>query len=200
MDLNAYRAIQSNLFVRIQVDQYRTSPTGGYTTQVLRFSDLNSSYTLDGEAYIGTGGLMSISSTSSEISAAGSELVITLSGIPNSSIFEIMNSKIKGCPVLVKRVLFNAETGTILSVTGNPLGRFSGFVNNYSLNEDYDNTTRTSSNTLVLTCASNVSILENKIAGRKTNPQSQKTFYPSDISMNRVPNLINAVYDFGAPK
>ena len=200
MDLSSYGAIQSNLFVRIQVDEYRTTTSGSYSSMVLRFSDLNTSYTLNGESYVGTGALMSITSTSSEISAAGSELVITLSGIPNSSIFEIMNSKIKGCPVVVNRVLFNAETGSFLAIEGNPLGRFSGFVNNYSLNEEFDNTTRTSSNTLVLTCSSNVSILENKIAGRKTNPQSQKNFYPSDISMNRVPNLVNAVYDFGAPK
>jgi hypothetical protein len=200
MDLSAYGSIQSNLFVRIEVDEYRTTSGGAYSSMVLRFSDLNVSHSIDGESYIGTGGLMSISSTSSEISATGSELVITLSGIPNSSIFEIMHSKIKGCPVVINRVLFNATTGTALAIEGNPLGRFSGFVNNYSLNEEFDNTTRTSSNTLVLTCSSNVSILENKIAGRKTNPQSQKSFYPSDLGMNRVPNLVNAVYDFGAPK
>jgi len=199
MDLSAYGSIQSNLFVRIEVDEYRTTSGGAYSSTVLRFSDLNVSHTIDGESYIGTGNLMSISSTSSEISATGSELVITLSGIPNSSIFEIMHSKIKGCPVVIKRVLFNATTGEALAIEGNPLGRFSGFVNNYSLNEEFDNTTRTSSNTLVLTCSSNVSILENKIAGRKTNPQSQKSFYPNDLGMNRVPNLVNAVYDFGAP-
>lgn len=200
MDLSAYDAIQSNLFVRLQIDQYRTTSSGSYTSQILRFSDLNTSFTINGESYLGAGNLISISNSSSEISATGYELVITLSGIPNSSIFEIVNSKIKGSPVAVYRGLFNATTGELLNIEGNPLGRFQGFVNNYSLNEEYDNVTRLSSNTLVLTCSCNVDVLANKIAGRRTNPQSQKSFYPNDLSMNRVPNLINATYDFGAPK
>lgn len=200
MDLSAYPTLQSNLFIRIQIDEYRTTSSGSYTSQVLRFSDLNVSKTINSETYLGAGNLMSISSTNSDISASGSELTITLSGIPNTSIAEIINSKIKGSSVIVYRGLFDSTTGNLLSIAGNPLGRFNGFVNNYSLNEEYDNNTRTSSNTLVLTCSSSVSILSNKVAGRRTNPRSQKSFYASDLSMDRVPNLVNAYFDFGAPK
>jgi hypothetical protein len=45
-----------------------------------------------------------------------------------------------------------------------------------------------------------VNVLENKVAGRKTNPKSQKQFYPSDRSMDRVPTLKGATYNFGAPQ
>jgi hypothetical protein len=38
----------------------------------------------------------------------------------------------------------------------------------------------------------------NKIAGRKTNSRDQKTFYPTDLSMDRVTQLANSNYNFGA--
>lgn len=200
LDLTSYAAVQSNLFVRIQVDEYRTSASGSYTSQVLKFSDMLTPYTINSEEYTGLGKLMSITSSKSELRVSSGELTITLSGIPNTAIAEIVNSKIKGCPVRIYRALFNANTNELLAVSPNPLGRYRGFVNNYSLNEEYDADARTASNTLVLVCASSVDVLQNKIAGRKTNPESQKRYYPSDISMDRVPNLENATFDFGAPK
>lgn len=199
INLTSYDAIQSNLFVRIQVDEYATTP-GSYSQEVLRFSDLNTAFTINDEEYVGTGRLMSITPSSSEIRVSGGELTITLSGIPNTSIAEIIHSKIKGCPVRIYRAFFDSATGEFLSIAGNPLGRYRGFVNNYSLNEEYDNDTRTSSNTLVLVCSSAVDVLNNKISGRKTNPESEKKFYPNDLSMDRVPNLENATFNFGAPK
>lgn len=200
LDLTGYPAIQSNLFVRIQVDEYRTSPGAAYSPTVLTFSDMLIPYTINSEEYTGLGKLMSITSSSSELRVSGGELTITLSGIPNTAIAEIVNSKIKGSPVRIYRALFDANTNQLLSVSPNPLGRYRGFVNNYSLNEDYDADSRTASNTLVLVCASSVDVLQNKIAGRKTNPESQKRYYPTDLSMDRVPALENSTFDFGAPK
>lgn len=198
-DLSAYTAVQSNLFVRIQVDQYRTASTGAYTTEVLKFSDARTTYTINSESYVPLGRLMAISATASELRVSSSELTITVSGIPTNSIAEIVNSKIKGAPVRVYRLFSNPSTGAVLSIAGNPAGRFRGYVNNYSLQEEWDNQTRTATNTIVLQCASSVDVLNNKIAGRKTNPESQKRFYPTDVSFDRVPNLENATFNFGAP-
>jgi hypothetical protein len=142
---------------------------------------------------------MSIGTAASELRVSSGDIQITLSGIPNSSIYEIVNSRIKGCPVKVYRALFNPTTGAALAIAGNPLGRYQGYINNYTLNEEYDNETRTSSNTLVLSCASSIDYLNNKITGRKTNPTSQKQFFPSDVSMDRVPALKNSEFNFGAP-
>lgn len=200
INLTSYAAIESHLFVRIQIDEYRTIPTNPYSEQVLRFSDRLSPFTINEEEYIGLGKLMGVTSSSSEIRVSGADLTITVSGIPTNSIGELIHSKIKGCPVRVYRALFDAHTGAYLDIEGNPLGRFRGFVNNYSLNEEWDNSTKTATNTLVLTCASAVSVLQNKIAGRRTNPESQKQFYPTDLSMDRVPNLENSTFNFGAPK
>jgi hypothetical protein len=200
IDLTSYASIQSNLFVRLQIDEYRTTPTGPFTTTVLRVSDRRGNTTINGEVYQGVGALMEVTNSASELRATGGELTIALSGIPNTSIAEIVNSKIKGSTVRIYRGLFNATTGAFLSIAGNPVGRFNGYVNNYSLNEDYDIESRTSSNTLVLTCTSVVTVLENKVSGRKTNPASEKKFYPNDLSMDRVPNLEKATFNFGAPQ
>jgi len=199
MNLTQYKAIQSNLFVRIQVDYYKETAESEPIQEVLRFSDNIQPYTLDGEEYLGLGKLVGITSTNSELRASSGDLTITISGIPNSSIYEIVNSKIKGCPVRITRVLFNPATGLPLNIAGNPLARYRGFVNNYSLQEDWDQNTRTSSNTIVLVCASSIDVLSNKVGGRKTNPYSMKRFYPNDLSFDRVPTLENTTFNFGAP-
>lgn len=198
--LDSYSVIQSNLFVRIKVDDYRTSPSGSYTSQILRFSDSRDNVTINGEVYTGLGQLMAITNSASELRTSTGELTITISGIPNTSIAEIVNSKIKGSLVNVYRGMFDPITGVLLSIPVNPLGRYNGFVNNYSLQEDYDAVTRTATNTIALICNSTVDVLQNKVTGRRTNPSSQKSFYPTDLSMDRVPTLKSATFDFGAVK
>lgn len=196
------QAVQSNLFIRIEIDEYRTSPSAAYTQEVLLFSDLNANFVINGETYLGLANFLNVSSSRSEIRASSGNLTIGISGIPNSAIAEIVNSKIKGAPVRVFRALTDPTTGNLLNLgtVSNPLGRYRGFVNNYSLTEDWDPESRTSSNTITLVCASSVDVLERKTAGRLTNPASMKRFYPNDASFDRVPTLENATFDFGVPK
>jgi hypothetical protein len=200
IDLTPFTSVQSNLFVRIQVDQYRTTPTGPFTSEVLRFSDRSQPFTIDNESYVGLGNLVSITSTTSEIRASGNEVLIGISGIPENSINEIINSKIKGSPVTIQRAFFNAATGQILNIPDNPSGRYKGFVNNYALEEEWDQDTRTATNVLVLTCTNIINILSQKVSGRRTNPDDQRKFFPNDRSMDKVPNLKGASFDFGARK
>jgi hypothetical protein len=112
----------------------------------------------------------------------------------------LVNSRIKGSPVTVYRVFFNPTTGQALNIAGNPTGRFFGIVNNFTLQEEFDYTTRTSKNTIALICASNISQLSNKIQGRRTNPFDEKSYFPADLAMDRVPNIKDANYNFGAAK
>jgi hypothetical protein len=97
-------------------------------------------------------------------------------------------------------VVFDPVTGTQLAIDGNPAGRFFGIVSNYTLDEEYDIEGRSSSNTIAIECASTAEFLNNKVTGRKTNPKSMKSFYSSDVSMDRVPNLVGANFNFGAPQ
>jgi hypothetical protein len=188
VNLNSYKSLQSNLFVKI------STPTP------LLFCDKIGTVTLNGDTYTGLGNLLGITDSTSELRITSSEITITISLIPDSSITDIINSKIKGSEVQILRALFDGSTGNFINITGNPTIRFRGYVNNLAFTEEWDNDTRTSSNTLVVTCASIVSVLENKISGRRTNPTSMKKYFPTDISMDRVPNLQNSVFDFGEKK
>jgi hypothetical protein len=188
IDLTPYGAIQTSLFVSIDVPDY----------DVLTFSDYNRPITIDSVTYTGLGSLVAISDSTSSLRSSPGDLTITISGIPNSSIAEILNNKIKGSSVVVWRMVFDPTTGQKINITGNPAGRFRGIVSNYSLEEDWNTGSQTASNTILLTCASTVEILSNKISGRRTNPVDQNALYPSDLSMDRVPTLANSNFNFGA--
>jgi hypothetical protein len=188
IDLRNVSAVQSAMFVRIDVPDY----------EVLLFSDFDRPYTIDEEEYSPLGQLMGISSTSSDLRSTTGELTITISGIPNSSIAEVVNNKFKGSSVRVWRVLFAAATGQPLAFA--PQGRFQGIVNNYSIEEEYDASAQSATNTVLFTCSSAQELFNNKIAGRRTNPIDQKLYYPNDVSMDRVLKLANANINFGAPK
>lgn len=199
INLSSYKVIESGLFVRIAVNGYRTGPGGAGTSTVLRFSDYVRSVEVNSELYTGIGRLMNISPTNSDLRTASAGVTIALSGIPNSSLQEIIYSDMKGSKVEVRRVIFDPVTGQPLNIAGNPIGRFFGIVNNYSIEEDIDVAANTASSTIVLECASAIETLSNKITGRKTSPYDMKAVNPSDVSFDRVPNLAASNFNFGAP-
>lgn len=198
IDLSTYNEISCALLVRIDVPYYKDTPTATPIYKTLLFSDYNSAITHEGLTYIGLGNFVAITGTSSELKNSSSGITITITGIPDTSIAEIVNSRMKGSTVQVYRMVMD-KNGLPLSVAGNPAGRFFGLVSNYTLDENWDNATRTSSNTIGLICSSKIEILENKVAGRKTNPKSWRKNDGNDPSMDRVPSLIGANFNFGAP-
>lgn len=197
IDLSSYRHVESGLFCRVAVDYYRTTSTAAYTSQVLRFSNYNRSVVINSETYSPLGRLLSITESSSDIRATPNELSITLSGVPTTSIPEIIYSRIKGSPVEIWRVFFDSDTGAQLNITGNPAGRFQGIVNNYSIEDTAEPSNLSGTVSITLACSSSLDTLSNKVSGRRTNPTDQKKFYPLDQSMDRVPNLENSNFNFG---
>lgn len=195
-NLDSYTSVRAGLFVRLQIDQYRTTPSGGYTNQVLRFSDYDATVSINGESYTPLGRLLNVTQSTNELRPTENPVTITLSGIPTNAINEIVNSKIKGAPITIYRGYFDMAGAQI----GDFGGRFIGSVNNYSIQEEWDVSSRSASHIMLLECNSSVGLLEQKIAGRKTNPQSQQKFYSGDTSMNRVPNLVGSKFNFGAPE
>jgi hypothetical protein len=188
LDLSAYPSIASGLFVKMTVN-----------STVYKFSDWNATVSIAGESYTGVGSLLGISASQSELRASNGSVTVSLSGIPNTSIDEILNNNIKGSAIEIRRGIIDAATGVLLAIAGNPVGRFFGVVTNYSVQEEYEVDARTASSTVILDCASRVEVLQNKIAGRRTNPQDQKIYFPSDLSMDRVPSLMKSIIDFGSP-
>jgi hypothetical protein len=188
LDLSSYPSIAAGLFVKL---------TFGST--VYRFSDWIDTVTIAGDSYTGLGNLLNVSASESQLKVSSGNVTVALSGIPDTSIIDILNSAIKGSAIEIRRGIFNPTTKQLLAIAGNPVGRFFGVVTNYSIQEEYDIDARTASNTIALECASRVEMLGNKIAGRRTNPTDQKAFFSTDLSMDRVPSLMKSIIDFGAP-
>lgn len=195
--LATYNAVQSNLFVKMTISEYRVARDNPYTSQVLTFSDSLVDRTFNGVTYKALGKLLGISQSSSDLKVTGNQVNITISGIQNEGLYSIVNSKLKTSSVEIFRAFYDPSTGDLLPLAQNPVGRFIGVVSNYSLEEEWDNINKTSKNTIIFVCASQVDILNKKIAGRCTSPSSMKKYYPSDASMDRVPVLEKATFDFG---
>lgn len=185
IDLSSYRSIQTNLFVKLVIPGYDT----------LTFSDYHKNYTISGTDYTGLGQLLSVGNTEDSLRAAPSDITVAISGIPSSNITDILDNKIKGSACEIYRGFFNVDTGALLSIAGNPAGKFQGVVSNYDITDDLAMGDDTGTVTLSLTVTSVVELLQNKITGRRTNPQD----FPNG-DMARVLPLQKSNFNFGAPQ
>lgn len=201
MALSDYKHVRTALFVKIEIAEYLQFPLGNLAPETLLFSDHSSDFTLGGLTYTALGNLVGVSSSVGEISASDSSLTITLSGIPDSSINAVVKSNFLGSPVTIERGFF-AQSGELIdeASTPNPIGRFTGFINNVGLEESWDVDDRLSTNTIVIECSSTVALMAQKTSGRKTNSTSMKRHYPNDTSFDRVGAIANADTNFGGAK
>jgi hypothetical protein len=142
---------------------------------------------------------LAITESQADLRITSSELTLSVSGIPTDNLADLVNDDIRGSRLEVDRVVFDPTTGVVLAIPGNPAGRFRGFVNTVSVSEDWDTATRDASLVINLVATSQVGLLANRRAGRATNPWEQRGLYSGDKSFDRVPNIANANYNFGAP-
>ncbi len=187
LNLSSYTHIQTNLFVKLVIPGYQT----------LTFSDYHINYTIGSTTYQGIGELLSVSNTTSNLRADQQELSISISGIPSGNVSDILDQKVKGSEIEITRGFFNSDTSALLSITGNPAGKFKGVVNNFNIADDLSGAD--GSVVITLTATSIINQLNNKVAGRRTNPIDQAEFYPGDQSFDRVPALAKSNFNFGAP-
>jgi len=186
LDLTNFDAIQTTLFVKVVIPGYDT----------LTFSDYHRDITLAGQTYQALGELVSVSESSDELRAAPKDISITISGIPDQNIPEILDNKVKGSEVEILRGIFDINTAELLSISGNPTGMFKGVVSNYEISDDLGIGDDTGTVTIVLNATSIVELLNNKIAGRRTNPSD----FDSEETMARVGTLAKSNFNFGAPE
>ena len=149
--------------------------------------------------YDPAGILLSISEGVSELRASAVETSIGLSGIPTQYAVGVQAVKIRGSRVDIYRVFTDPVTDAVLAISGNPVFMFRGIVTNYGFSETFNEFSNDSSLIVNLSCSSLVDMLNTKIAGRRTNSESQRQYYPSDTSFDRVTNLIGRPFDFGGP-
>jgi len=189
LDLSAYRSIQTNIFIKLDIPGY----------QVLTFSDYYKELVLEGVNYQGLGELLAVSDTESNLRATAQELTFAISGIPQGNVAEVLSTKLKGSSVVIKRGFFDANTGELLSLPINPIGKFKGVISNYVIADDLDEGSRDGTFTITFVATNVIDLLNNKVTGRRTNPIDEKAFFPTDNSFDRVPSLTKSNFNFGAP-
>lgn len=186
-NLSGYDSITAHTFVSIDVPG----------DSVHGYSDYNKSYTIDSVTYDELGTLLDITAMANEVHASENQLTVTMSAIDATLLNLVDTYEIKGAEIIIKRVFFDSD-GVALAISDNPSTKFRGYIDHYGINESFDNNTRTSTFNLTLMCASKLDLFFKRVTGRLTNPDSQKKFFPSDTSMDNMPNVINSNFNFGA--
>ncbi len=186
MDALSSASIRHSEFVRI------TLPS-----QTVTFCSAAAPITVDGITFQGLGDLVSLSEIQRDIKATSSDMTISLTGIDGSNIGLILGSEIKGSLVEIWRGFFDSDNQIITTPTQQFFKRYQGIINNVSITEDFNEQLRTRVATCSVSCASIRMVLENRIAGVKTNDVSWKALYPGDVSMSRVKQIVAQYFDFG---
>lgn len=178
--------IQSVIFVEL-------GPIEGSTYYI---ANTYKPYTVGGNTYDAVGALVGMTDIKDELRVSNGDVGVVFSGIPTDQdyISLVLNSKVKGAPIKISRGFIDAdgdlEGGVIYT-------RFNGIIQNYSISESRPQFTKDVYHAVTLQCSNINSILENKIAGRKTNEQGMKAFYPTDGSWDRVATLMSTAFEFG---
>lgn len=178
------------------------------------FSSSYQSETISGDTYGELGALMSISGQQRGITSTGYDTTVNITGLDSYWIYVVAGGPatspipvtgqadipvgyypiLKGSTVEIRRGFYD----TNYTLTSTAL-RYTGIITNYSINENRDVGVEALNDTYTISLNSSAirKVLENRIAGRKTNQQSWQYWYPTDTSMNRVAGLENKRFDFG---
>jgi hypothetical protein len=136
------------------------------------------------------GGLLSVGSQNRNLRVTSGETIIALSGIDGNNIYNVLATNIRGSEVEVLRGFYNNNM-----VLGNTYNRFKGIITSYAISEDRDE--QEDNFTVSVSASSYKTILENRLAGRKTNKESWRYFDSNDSSMDQVYAISGVNFDFG---
>jgi len=179
-------SIRYSEFVRL------TMPDATYT-----FCSAAGNITVNGITFTGLGDLLNIAGIQRDIKATSNDLTIMVTGIDGNNVGIVLSSDIKGSLIEVWRGFLDSDNQIITTPTLQFFKRYQGIVNNISITEDFNDQTRSRIATCSISCASIRYVLENRIAGVKTNTVSWQSIYPSDTSMSRVQSIVAQYFDFG---
>ena len=123
-----------------------------------------------GTTYLPMGGLLGVGIQQRDIRVTSADTSIVLSGIPqgtSNNMEVVLDTNIRGSKVEITRGFYNDDY-----ILANTAHRFTGIVTSYNITEDREDLKDTF--TVTLNASSYKSVLENRIAGRKTNSESWK--------------------------
>jgi hypothetical protein len=167
-------------------------------TSVYTFSSAYQYQTIDSTTYTPLGGLLAVGVQQRDIRATSADTSISLSGIDGNNIYAVLdtNGKIRGSKVEIIRGFYGGD-GNVANnyVLTSSAHRFTGIVTSYNITEQRQD--QDDNYTVTLNASSFKVVLENRIAGRKTNENSWKEFNSNDSSMDNVFSLSGYSFDFG---
>jgi len=147
--------------------------------------------TIDGNVYSALGGLLQVGTQNRNLRVTSADTTISLSGIGGNSIYTVLGTKIRGSELEIYRGFYDANM-----ILETPVyQRFRGIVTTYAVSEDREN--QDDNFTVSINASSYKSVLQNRIAGRKTNKESWQFFDSTDTSMNQVYAISGVQFDFG---
>lgn len=185
--------INSAEFVKLTIYNDVLNPSD---TTIYTFSSAYKYETINGTQYSPLGGLLAVGIQQRDIRVTSADTSITLSGIPSDgsdNMAIVLGTKIRGSKIEVIRGFYNANY-VLTSVAQ----RFTGIVTSYNISEERQDLV--DNFTITLNASSYKTVLQNRVAGRKTNGESWKSFPVSaaDTSMDNVYSLADQYFDFGA--
>lgn len=142
--------------------------------------------------YDALGGLLSVGSQTRNLRATSGETTIALSGINGNNINDVLSTKIRGSEIEVLRGFYNNNM-----ILTNTYPRFRGIITSYAVTEDRE--ALEDNFTVSVSASSYKTVLENRIAGRKTNKESWRYWDSADSSMDQVYAISGISFDFGRP-
>ena len=184
---NSPPQISSAEFIRLTVfNEYGNVAN----TSIYTFSSSYKEELIDGTVFTPLGGLLAVGSQPRDLRVTSADTSISLSGVSGNNIPIVLGTKIKGSKIEILRGFYNDNY-----VLTNTYPRFTGIVTSYAIAEDRD---LDEDNFLINVNASSYkTVLENRIAGRKTNKNSWQVFNSTDSSMNNVYSIADQQFDFG---
>ena len=174
--------------------------TVGTAGTVYTFCNAAAPITVGGNTFSNLGALLNVSDIQRDIKATSDDMTISLTGIVPANIAVILSNDIKGSLVEVWRGFFDSNNQIITTPTTQFFKRYQGIINSVAITEDFNSEMRTRVATCSISCSSMRRILENRLSGVRTNKSNWQFIYgTNETSMNRVSEISNTYFDFGAP-
>ena len=170
------------------------SGTGTGTASNVTVLTASTSYkdeTIDGNVYSALQGLLQVGTQNRNIRVTQGDTTISLSGIDGNNIFNVLATKIRGSEMEIYRGFYDAN----MELESPVYARFRGIVTTYAITEDREG--QEDNFTVSVSASPYKTVLENRIAGRKTNKESWQFFNSTDTSMDNVYSISGVQFDFG---
>lgn len=190
--------INSAEFVKMTVYNTYGNTSNGGISAIYTFSSAYKDETISGTTYEALGGLLAVGSQPRDIRVTQGSTSVSLSGVSGNNIPIVLGTNIKGSKIEILRGFYGTTTDTLYNLQ-NTYNRFTGIVTSYGITNDWDEQNQIDNYTVTINATSYKAILENRIAGRKTNKSSWQNFTANDSSMNNVYSIADQQFDFGMP-